>query len=126
LLRVFERSVAANNPKKMYFKLINICNKAGRKELMEDLLSVLVKKFKHSSKAWLFYMEMMLEIKAKGGQNQGKPIDLKQILTRSLQSIKTRKHLFVLTQYGILEFKSGECEQGRTTFEAIITNYPKR
>jgi rRNA biogenesis protein RRP5 len=32
----------------------------------------------------------------------------------------------LISKYGILEFKYGYPENGRTIFEGIITNYPKR
>ena len=32
----------------------------------------------------------------------------------------------MISKYGILEYKSGQCESGRTMFEGIVSNYPKR
>jgi rRNA biogenesis protein RRP5 len=32
----------------------------------------------------------------------------------------------MISKYGILEFKSGNPENGRTMFEGIVNNYPKR
>ena len=32
----------------------------------------------------------------------------------------------MISKFGMLEFKSGQPENGRTMFEGIVTNYPKR
>jgi len=52
--------------------------------------------------------------------------DFKSILNRSLQCVKKKKHIDILSAYGKLQFEHGNKEMGRTTFEAIITQYPKR
>eukprot|EP01017_Pseudomicrothorax_dubius_P006312 TRINITY_DN11775_c0_g1_i2.p1 TRINITY_DN11775_c0_g1~~TRINITY_DN11775_c0_g1_i2.p1 ORF type:complete len:250 (+),score=76.19 TRINITY_DN11775_c0_g1_i2:75-752(+) len=122
LLKVFERSLAANDQKKVYMKMIGICRRADKRELAADLLKVLTKKFKNSSRSWVFYLENIAEL-AKASGNTG---EIKAALSRALQSLPKRKHLFVLTQYAILQFRNGDVEAGRTTFEAILTNYPKR
>jgi len=65
----------------------------------------------------------MLEVmKAKGVEN----LDLSSIISRALQSLPKRKHLKLLPQHGILLYKNGYQEKGRTVFEAIVSNYPKR
>ena len=52
--------------------------------------------------------------------------DLKDIVERSLQCIHKRKHLIVLSHHALLLYKYQDIEQGRTTFEAILSNYPQR
>ena len=47
-------------------------------------------------------------------------------MKRALQSLPKRKHIKVLSHYAVLEFKIGDIEKGRTTFEAILSSYPKR
>ncbi len=34
--------------------------------------------------------------------------------------------LQVITQAGLLEFKAGSAERGRSIFEGVLRNYPKR
>ena len=52
--------------------------------------------------------------------------DVKDIVQRALQSLSIRKHVRILTEHGMLFYKNGEVEKGRTVFEAIVMNYPKR
>ena len=90
----------------------------------------MVKKFKKSSKCWLEYLKMLFLIKknliSKGNETEAEKLDIKSVLQRALQSLVKRKHIKVLTQYGRLEYIDGDLEKGRTTFEAILTNFPKR
>lgn len=52
--------------------------------------------------------------------------DPKTILQKSLQALTKDQHVNMIAKYGILEFKHGSPESGRTMFEGIVTNYPKR
>ena len=96
----------------------------------------MIKKFKQSSKCWLKYLTLLFE-KQKYMSTQKKSIELeelqkqekniiKKVLERALQSLKKKKHIKVLSQYARLEFLYGNSEKGRSTFESIISNFPKR
>ena len=50
----------------------------------------------------------------------------KQVLQRALQSLPKDKHVNLISKFGMLEFKHGQPENGRTMFEGIVNNYPKR
>lgn len=50
----------------------------------------------------------------------------KQVLQRALQSLPKDKHVNLISKFGMLEFKHGQPENGRTMFEGIVSNYPKR
>jgi len=52
--------------------------------------------------------------------------DAKVILQRSLQALTKDQHVNIISKYGMLEFKHGAPESGRTMFEGIVGNYPKR
>lgn len=90
----------------------------------------MAKKFKHSSKCWIEYMKNAMAIIKAGNHGEQEEelqkLDLKQVSERALQCLKKKKHILVLTQYARLMFSNGESEKGRTTFEAILSNYPKR
>ncbi len=83
----------------------------------------MIKKHKNSSKGWISHLEHMLEsMKNKRVDN----LDLSSIVQRALQSLPLRKHLKLLSHHGIMLYKNGAQEKGRTVFEAIVSNYPKR
>lgn len=50
----------------------------------------------------------------------------KTVLQRALQAAPQHKHVEIISKFGILEFKNKTQESGRTMFEGIVTNFPKR
>jgi len=122
-MKVFDRAIAANNPKHLYMKLIEMYKRTKKWEMVEELAKTMVKRFKRSSKCWIFYLENMLEVR----RNENPPsTNLKDIVERSLKSVHKRKYYIILSHHALLLYKYQEVEQGRTTFEAILTNYPQR
>lgn len=89
----------------------------------------MLKKFKNSAKTWLLYIESLITF-----YHQQKNIFLqlfdeehiKTVTKQALQSLAKKKHIKFLSHYGRLEFIHGDPEKGRTTYEAILANYPKR
>ncbi len=45
---------------------------------------------------------------------------------RALTVLPRRKHVAVIQKHGILEYKSGFPERGRTIFEGLLSSEPKR
>ena len=68
---------------------------------------------------WSAYVEFLFE----AGEGFTKP---KVILQKSLQALPKNVHINMISKYGMLEYKHGQAESGRTMFEGIVTNYPKR
>ena len=50
----------------------------------------------------------------------------RELLASALKSVKHGKQLKVISLFARLEFKHGSQERGRTIFEGIVSNYPKR
>jgi len=50
----------------------------------------------------------------------------KVILQRSLQALPRDSHINIISKFGMLEFKHARPESGRTMFEGVVSNYPKR
>lgn len=89
----------------------------------------MLKKHKNSSKAWLEYIKSLMEFKQKLVDKYSQNYDenhIKTVTKQALQSLAKKKHIEFLSHYGRLEFINGDLEKGRTTFEAILANYPKR
>ncbi|XP_068709241.1 protein RRP5 homolog [Montipora foliosa] len=118
LMKVFERALQQNEPKKVFFQLIGIYTRTDKMELAEQLYQTMIKRFNQSKKVWIgfgsFYMK------------QGKLETGRKLLQRSLKSLPKRKHIETIVQFALLEFKHGEPQRGQTMFESILTNYPKR
>ncbi|KAJ3122551.1 rRNA biogenesis protein rrp5 [Physocladia obscura] len=118
LTRLFERSVAANEPKAMYLNLANIYERSNNFDELDPLFATMTKRFKESCKIWVANGLSLLK--------RGQVAESRQILQRSLKSLAKRKHLKIICKFAQMEFKHGEAERGRTLFEGIVSNHPKR
>jgi len=47
-------------------------------------------------------------------------------LQRSLQNLDKKSHVEISSRFGVLEFKHGESERGKSIFENIVANFPRR
>ncbi|KAJ1980795.1 rRNA biogenesis protein rrp5 [Dimargaris xerosporica] len=112
------RALRVNNPKKIYIQLTMIYDRSNKTRLAEKTHLTLLKKFSGSCKAWTlcgaFYLRHRMATKAH------------ELLQRCIQVLPKRKHLKAISRFGIMEFKEGDPERGRTIFEGIISNHPKR
>ncbi|KAJ3175830.1 rRNA biogenesis protein rrp5 [Geranomyces variabilis] len=118
LQKVFERAIAMNEPKAVYLHLIRIYERTQKFEQAEQLYVIATKKFNKSSKVWTQLGLFQLK--------RGKVEDARKTLQRSLQSLAKRKHVKIICKFAQMEFRYGEPERGRTIFEGIMNNYPKR
>ena len=80
---------------------------------------------------WSNYLEFLVDMRTK---QKDKNIvtaklefsDPKTVLQKSLQALTKDQHVNMISKFGMLEFKSANPEAGRTMFEGIVSNYPKR
>ncbi|KAL3684900.1 hypothetical protein R1sor_002922 [Riccia sorocarpa] len=115
VLQLFQKALQYCEPKKMYLALLNIYERTEQEDMADELLKTMTRKFKGSAKIWLRFIQRGLK---KGSAGKA--------LEQSLLSLPKRKHLKVITQASIMEFKQGSPERGRAIFEGIVRNYPKR
>lgn len=145
LNKTLERAVNHNNPKYIYMQMIKIYEKSEKFDSAESLFQLMCKKFKESSKVWIEYGMFKLR------QNQTDAA--RKLMQRSLLSLPRRKRRLILREpslqnlddkymcsfifqrfldiktickFAQMEFKYAEAERGRTIFEGIMANYPKR
>lgn len=52
--------------------------------------------------------------------------EIQSIVNRALLCLPKRKHIKFISQTAILEFKCGVADRGRSMFEGILREYPKR
>ncbi|XP_026452814.1 rRNA biogenesis protein RRP5-like [Papaver somniferum] len=113
----FQRALQYCDPKKVHLALLAMYERTGQHKLANDLLEQMSKKFKHSCKAWLRRVKNILK--------QGKD-GIQEIVKRALLCIPHRKHIKFISQSAILEFKCGVPDRGRSMFEGMLLEYPKR
>ncbi|XP_022156044.1 rRNA biogenesis protein RRP5 isoform X2 [Momordica charantia] len=115
--KIFQRALQCNDPKKVHLALLGMYERTEQHKLSEELLDKMIKRFKHSCKVWLRRIQSLL----KNGQDE-----VQSIVNRALLSLPRRKHIKFISQTAILEFKCGVADRGRSMFEGILREYPKR
>ncbi|KAF0907052.1 hypothetical protein E2562_014658 [Oryza meyeriana var. granulata] len=117
--KIFQRALQYCDPKKVYSALLAMYERTEQYTLADELLDRMTKRFKTSCKIWLRCIQLSLK--------QSKDVEyIKSIVKRALLSLPQSKRMKFLSQTAILEFKSGVPEEGRSRFELILREYPKR
>lgn len=93
--------------------------------MVEDIYKKLCKKYFESLEIWSSYIEFLFDMRSQK-QDESEFTEPKTILQRSLQALPKASHINIISKFGMLEYKFGNPEHGRTMFEGIVTNYPKR
>ncbi|XP_058758623.1 rRNA biogenesis protein RRP5-like [Vicia villosa] len=117
VMKVFQRAIQYNDPKKVHLALLEMFERTEQHSLADELLNKMTKKFKHSCKVWLRRVQNLLL--------QKKDDDV-AVVKRALLSLPQRKHIKFITQTAKLEFKIGLPDRGRSLFEKLLQEYPKR
>ena len=118
LQEAFKRAVQHMDALTMHQKLIGIYLLSEKYDEAEDLFRTMCKKFSQNVAVWVqnasFYLKRHM------------PDEAHQILARALQVLPKRDHIEAVRKFGQLEFNEGDPEQGRSLFEGLITDAPKR
>ncbi|CAK9145936.1 unnamed protein product [Ilex paraguariensis] len=117
VLKVFQRALQYCDPKKVHVALLGMYERTEQHKLADDLLYKMVKKFKQSCKVWLRRVHWLLKQNVDGVQST---------VNRALLSLPRHKHIKFISQTAILEFKTGVADRGRSMFEGMLREYPKR
>ena len=78
----------------------------------------MTKRFKDSLKVWMGHARLLI----KAGNAPGATA----LVQQALKSLPSHKHIKALTQLAQMEFAIGDVERGRTLFEGILSDHPKR
>ncbi|XP_050226780.1 rRNA biogenesis protein RRP5 [Mercurialis annua] len=115
--KVFHRALQYCDPKKVHLALLGVYERTEKNKLADELLEKTVKKFKNSCKLWVKRVQMLLKQEQDGVQS---------VVQRALLCLHRSKHIKFISQVAILEFKCGVPDRGRSMFEGILREYPKR
>ncbi|KAI7838131.1 hypothetical protein COHA_008062 [Chlorella ohadii] len=90
----------------------------AKDNLVEQCLKAMTRKFNENPDVWLRAVKFRL--------SRGDGDGARKTMDRSLQSLPKFEHVRMISQTGLLEFKLGDQERGRSLFEGVLRNYPKR
>ncbi|KAK9062384.1 hypothetical protein SSX86_019570 [Deinandra increscens subsp. villosa] len=117
VVKVFQRALQVCDPKKVHFALLGMYERTDQDNLADELLEKMIRKFKHSCKVWLRRIQRVIK------QNEDM---VQSVVKRALICLPKHKHIKFITQTAISEFKSGVADRGRSLFEGMLREYPKR
>ncbi|SOV82352.1 rRNA biogenesis protein RRP5, putative [Plasmodium sp. gorilla clade G3] len=116
---IFKRALLCNNEKSIYLHTIHILKKNKKLIQLKELCEEAIKKFKYSKKIWSCYLQIL--------HNTFKDEEYAHnILLKSLHSLPKKKHLSMIINAARFEYKYSNKERGKTYFEKLIQEYPKR
>lgn len=117
VMKVFQKALQYNDPKKVHLALLGVFERSEQHKLADELVDNMIKRFKKSCKVWLRRVQRLLMQKQDGVQD---------FVSRAEKILPKHKHIKFLSQTAILEFKCGNPERGRSMFENILRQNPKR
>ncbi|CDO92420.1 unnamed protein product [Kluyveromyces dobzhanskii CBS 2104] len=103
----------------MHMKLLSIYQMSGKLEKAKDLFRTTAKKFgSEKVSVWVTWGEFLID---------NKLIDeAHEVLGKALKALPKRDHIEVVRKFAQLEFGKGDPEQGRSLFEGLLADAPKR
>jgi len=118
LEELFQRALERNDPCKVYYQLISIYDQSEKLESAGQLYEKLIRRFSLRPDVWINYGLFH--------HRHGKSDMARGIMQKSLKSLDLKKHVEVIVKFAQMEFKHAEPERGKTMFESVLSNYPKR
>ncbi|KAK0722440.1 hypothetical protein B0T26DRAFT_749837 [Lasiosphaeria miniovina] len=121
---VFQRACTYNDEQEVYERLASIYIQSGKQRKAEDLFEKMLKKFgSKSPDVWINYAHFL-------HTTANSPDRARALLKRATQSLGTQTHMYLalMPKFAALEFRSpnGDLDQGRSLFESLLANYPKK
>lgn len=115
----FKRSTEYMDSLTMHHKMVSIYILSEKFDKADKLFKVMIKKFGRSSvSTWVLYGNYLLDRE----ENE----KCHEILGDALHVLPKRDHIEVVRKFAQMEFNKGDAEQGRTLFEGLISDAPKR
>merc|ERR1712179_265796 len=116
---ILKEMLKTNDQYKVYSQVASIYSQRENHEKAEEMYKMMVRKFGQEIETW-----------NKLGLHYFKEKNLKEArftLQRAIQILKEKRdHVTVTSQFAQMEFKYGETERGKTIFETILGNFPRR
>ena len=117
----FKRACQYNDSEDMHERLISIYIQSGQNPKADDLFQAALKKHTQTPGLYLNYANFLMS-------TQNEADRARALLPRAMQALPSHTHLNLTSKFAQLEFNSpiGEAERGRTIFETLLSQWPKR
>ncbi|KAG7665962.1 RRP5 [[Candida] subhashii] len=114
----FKRSCQYMDSFIMHQKLVSIYTMSEKFDQAEELYKSMGKKFGKHVSTWVQYGSFLLDREMHE--------ETHKVLVKALQILPKREHIEVVRKFAQLEFTKGDAEQGRSLFEGLVSDAPKR
>ena len=132
LAAVLKEALQCCDQYKVYTQLAAIYAQSGKAAEAEKIFKVMVRKFGKEKEVWIKFAVFYFK--------SNKLNDGRFLLQRSKQSLEEREHVDIATKFAQIEFRClgcpltiltitsryGDPERGKTLFETILSNFPRR
>lgn len=118
VFRVFDRACERVTDVKNFYLQAASALRGTSHNLADEVLRRASRKFKGSKQVWIANGLAQF----KGGDLAG----ARRTLEKALVCLEKQKHIAVISKFAQLEYKFGSAERGRTVFESLVGNFPKR
>ncbi|KAI5951425.1 RRP5 [Candida jiufengensis] len=118
---IFKKSCQYMDSFIMYQKLINILIMSENFIKVEEIFKKFLKKFSQNVTSWIIYGSYLLDQEESSKSNK-----INEVLSKALTILPKSQHIELIKNFAILEFKKGDLEKGRSLFEGLISDLPKR
>jgi rRNA biogenesis protein RRP5 len=116
--QVLGKALTHADGRKLYLAAVDIFDRTDKTALAEQCLKAMCRKYGAAPDVWIRAIRYRL---AHDDSDAAR-----RTLDRALQSLPKHEHVGVASQAALLEFKLGDPERGRSMFEGILANYPRR
>ncbi|KAI6656463.1 hypothetical protein LOD99_1259 [Oopsacas minuta] len=118
LMTLFQEGLRENDPETLYFKLAQIYINSNKLKQAQDIYATMTRKFKLNPRVWKEYGQLLMQ--------SGRIDEARKLCENALQKLADKFHVEIMSKFGQFEFKHGDGERGRTIFETLLSNHPKR
>ena len=121
LEEVFKQACQYNDSQDIHERLSSIYIQSGKHSKADDLFQATLKKHTQSPDLYINYANFLMT-------TLSSPDRARSLLPRAMQALPQHTHLSLTSKFAQLEFNSsnGEPERGRTIFETLLSQWPKR
>ena len=121
LEEVFKRACQYNDSQEIHERLISIYIQSGNNSKADELFQATLKKHGQSPDLYINYATFLMTTMAATDRARA-------LLPRAMQALPQHTHLALTSKFAQLEFNSpnGDPERGRTIFETLLSQWPKR
>ena len=115
---LFQEGLRENETETLHFKLAQIFINSSKLEQAEEIYKAMIRKFKANPRVWKEYGQLLMD--------SGKIEEARELCENSLLKLADKFHVEIIAKFGQFEFRHGDPERGRTVFETLLSNHPKR